>query len=290
MLMNFGPINQRGGEKRLNVIFSRARHRMAIVTSIHSDAITNTHNDGASALKAFLQFAEASARGESERAQSILSTLNPGAQRSFATTAPTDPLRTALAKALRAKGHVVHEHVGSSQFRCDLAIVDETTHAYRLGIQLDSNRDSNSADVRDRYVFQPTVLRSFGWKVIDVPGKQWLADPAGLLARIEAALRDESPEVVEPEVVVEEIIDIPAPEPEVSPIATDLQEYRFEQGGSAKFWKIGVNGDELTVSFGRMGSKGQTLIKNFDTPEKAQREASKLIEEKVRKGYVEWPE
>jgi hypothetical protein len=41
MLMNFGPINQRGGEKRLNVIFSRARHRMAVVSSIQADAITN---------------------------------------------------------------------------------------------------------------------------------------------------------------------------------------------------------------------------------------------------------
>ena len=39
MLMNFGPINQRGGEKRLNVIFTRARHHMAVVSSIrhHGD-------------------------------------------------------------------------------------------------------------------------------------------------------------------------------------------------------------------------------------------------------------
>src|SRR5262249_2860690 len=41
MLMNFGPINQRGGEKRLNVIFSRARHHMAVVSSIRHTAITN---------------------------------------------------------------------------------------------------------------------------------------------------------------------------------------------------------------------------------------------------------
>ncbi|EEF59341.1 AAA domain-containing protein [Pedosphaera parvula] len=34
MLMNFGPINQRGGEKRLNVIFSRAKHHMAVISSI----------------------------------------------------------------------------------------------------------------------------------------------------------------------------------------------------------------------------------------------------------------
>ena len=62
MLMNFGPINQRGGEKRLNVIFRRARHHMAVVSSIRHHAITNDYNDGASALKSFLQYAESASR------------------------------------------------------------------------------------------------------------------------------------------------------------------------------------------------------------------------------------
>ena len=31
MLMNFGPINQSGGERRLNVAFSRAKTHMALV-------------------------------------------------------------------------------------------------------------------------------------------------------------------------------------------------------------------------------------------------------------------
>ena len=34
MRMNFGPINQSGGERRLNVAFSRARHHMGVVSSI----------------------------------------------------------------------------------------------------------------------------------------------------------------------------------------------------------------------------------------------------------------
>src|SRR4030095_5443832 len=54
MLMNFGPINQRGGEKRLNVIFSRAKHHMAIVSSIRHRDITNDYNDGANSFKNFL--------------------------------------------------------------------------------------------------------------------------------------------------------------------------------------------------------------------------------------------
>ena len=47
--MNFGPINQAGGEKRLNVAFSRAKHHMAVVTSMGFERITNTYNDGANA-------------------------------------------------------------------------------------------------------------------------------------------------------------------------------------------------------------------------------------------------
>ena len=67
MVMNFGPINQEGGEKRLNVIFSRARVHMAIVSSIDPDAITNTYNDGANTLRRFLEYAGAVSRGRQRR-------------------------------------------------------------------------------------------------------------------------------------------------------------------------------------------------------------------------------
>ncbi|QNE21035.1 DUF4011 domain-containing protein [Kribbella qitaiheensis] len=73
MLMNFGPINTSGGEKRLNVIFSRAREHMVIVSSIDPDAITNTYNDGANTLRRFLTYADAISQGNLEAAQSALS-------------------------------------------------------------------------------------------------------------------------------------------------------------------------------------------------------------------------
>ena len=42
MLMNFGARNQNGGERRLNVAFSRAKLQpVALVTSIRHHAITN---------------------------------------------------------------------------------------------------------------------------------------------------------------------------------------------------------------------------------------------------------
>ena len=58
MLMNFGPVNKRGGEKRLNVLFSRARMHMAVVASIRYEDITNEYNEGANYLRRWLQYAE----------------------------------------------------------------------------------------------------------------------------------------------------------------------------------------------------------------------------------------
>ncbi|NJM83649.1 MAG: hypothetical protein HC844_15325 [Tabrizicola sp.] len=60
MRMNFGPINKLGGERRLNVIFSRAKENMVVVSSITSDAITNDYNLGAKTLKTFLRYAHRS--------------------------------------------------------------------------------------------------------------------------------------------------------------------------------------------------------------------------------------
>ena len=64
MLMNFGPINQSGGERRLNVAFSRAKQHMAVVSSIRHHAITNDYNDGARSLKNYLRYAEALSCGD----------------------------------------------------------------------------------------------------------------------------------------------------------------------------------------------------------------------------------
>jgi hypothetical protein len=95
MLMNFGPINTSGGEKRLNVIFSRAREHMVVVASIEPEAITNTYNDGANTLRRFLTYAAATSRGDQLATKSA---LKPYAAKPLMTTRPlTLPSGTASA-------------------------------------------------------------------------------------------------------------------------------------------------------------------------------------------------
>ncbi len=62
-------------------------------------------------------------------------------------------------------------------------------------------------------------------------------------------------------------------------------EYSDEK--SNKFWKIEVTEKQHTVTYGKIGAKGTTKTKEFDTEEKALKDAEKLIKAKIKKGYTE---
>ncbi|QJW97774.1 WGR domain-containing protein [Frigoriglobus tundricola] len=66
-----------------------------------------------------------------------------------------------------------------------------------------------------------------------------------------------------------------------------MRTFQFSDAKSHKFWNIDAQGTSFTVSFGRIGTTGQTQTKSFPTPEAAQAAADKLIAEKTKKGYVE---
>ncbi|MDC0716172.1 WGR domain-containing protein [Nannocystis bainbridge] len=63
--------------------------------------------------------------------------------------------------------------------------------------------------------------------------------------------------------------------------------FEFVEGTSKKFWEVTVEGDCMTVCFGRVGTAGSAKDKTFGDADEAQRQASKLIAEKTKKGYVE---
>ena len=66
-----------------------------------------------------------------------------------------------------------------------------------------------------------------------------------------------------------------------------MRTFQFSDAKSHKFWNIDVQGSSFTVTFGRIGTAGQTQTKSFATPATAQVAADKLIAEKTKKGYVE---
>ncbi len=58
-------------------------------------------------------------------------------------------------------------------------------------------------------------------------------------------------------------------------------------GGSKKFWKGRVEGGTLYINFGRIGTGGQTQVKDLGTEDKARAELDKVAGSKRRKGYAD---
>ena len=68
-----------------------------------------------------------------------------------------------------------------------------------------------------------------------------------------------------------------------------MRRFEFVDDSSSKFWEMDYTEGEssFTVTYGRIGTDGQTQTKEFPTAEKALSESLKLINEKTKKGYLE---
>ena len=183
MLMNFGPINQNGGERRLNVAFSRAKKHMALVASIRHTAITNDYNDGARTLKNYLRYAESLSAGNAAAARRVLREINP-ADDTRAGVQASHFVVEQLATRLRQRGFEVDRDVGQSGFRCDLAARSRDRRRYCLGIMLDTESYYQHDDLLERDLLRPRLLRNFDWKVVLVLSKDWLENADSVMERL----------------------------------------------------------------------------------------------------------
>jgi predicted DNA-binding WGR domain protein len=77
------------------------------------------------------------------------------------------------------------------------------------------------------------------------------------------------------------------PRPSAWLTISGVRRFEYAGGGSSKFWEIGRDGAVVTVSFGRIGTAGQTQVKELGSEADAISHLDSLVAEKVKKGYVE---
>ncbi len=63
--------------------------------------------------------------------------------------------------------------------------------------------------------------------------------------------------------------------------------FEFVEGSSSKFWSIVLNGNDVTVKYGRIGTNGQEKTKSFPNSSAAKQYYDQIVDEKVGKGYEE---
>ncbi len=182
LLHNFGWLNQKGGENRLNVAISRAKKKIHIVTSFRPSelVIDDSKNDGPRILKRYLEYAFAISNGNREEAEIIL--------RSFGETygIVQAPLETEFAQrvadALRARGYEIDTQVGIGGYRIDIAI--RKNGSYVLGIECDGKLYSVPSTARERDYHRQKYLESRGWRIKRIWSMDWWRDPERVLDTI----------------------------------------------------------------------------------------------------------
>jgi very-short-patch-repair endonuclease/DNA polymerase III delta prime subunit len=176
--MSFGALNGSGGERRLNVLITRARLSCEVYSNITHDDIdlARTQARGVAAFKAFLKYA----------ATGILDVPDAGR------TEQDSVFEEQVADALERIGHKLVAQVGSGGFRIDLAVVDpDLPGRYLLGIECDGATYHSSRSARDRDRLREQVLVSLGWRIHRIWSTDWFADPDGEIKRVLLAIDEE---------------------------------------------------------------------------------------------------
>jgi superfamily I DNA and/or RNA helicase/predicted DNA-binding WGR domain protein len=280
MLMNFGPINRKGGEKRLNVIFSRAKKHMAIVSSIRHNHITNDYNDGANYFKRFLQYAEMVSTGNMTSARNILDRLISAEQKKKEIVHELSITGKQIKQALESKGYIVDERIGQSNFKCTLGVKKkpEDIH-YSLGILVDDEYHYENNDLVEQYYQRPSILQAFGWQITNVYAKDWLEDSIRVLHLLLKDLERPNHQIN----VTEPQISFPIEQTEKQ--VNGLSFLILHSHDGEKFWEIAHQNTQLQIRFGTTGSKGQIQIKSFSTEQEALFSKERFIEEQMKMGY-----
>ncbi|MFA7006141.1 MAG: hypothetical protein WC429_19000, partial [Verrucomicrobiia bacterium] len=192
----FGPLGQKGGERRLNVAVSRAKAEIVVVSSFDPSmlSVAHTKHDGPRMFKAFVEFARHLGEGRRNQAEKILSLVNDATQSRHSAVSAHEgnselylPLHHQIALALESEGFKVETQVGTSEFRLPVAIVHGgDAHRYALAILCDEGVAEPS--VFEDYVHVPNVLAHRQWRHLWVNAREWHRERPRVIERIRASL------------------------------------------------------------------------------------------------------
>ncbi len=175
--MTFGPVNKDGGERRLNVMFTRARVRCEVFCSFDPGDmnLTKTGKEGPKILKRFLEFAKTG----------MIDDKAPTGE------GPDTPFEADVAAAIEGMGYSVDHQVGSAGFLIDLGIRHpERPGTYILAVECDGATYHSALWARERDRLRQDVLENLGWRFHRIWSTDWFYRRAQELDRLRNALTD----------------------------------------------------------------------------------------------------
>ena len=170
---NFGPIGRRDGWRRLNVLFTRARLRLHLFTSMRSsDIVTDEKTPlGTSTLRDYLAYAKRGLIVETDAAD----------------REPDSDFEIAVARVLRSNGFEVKPQLGVAGYFIDIAVRNPRRRGeFIAAIECDGAAYHSSRSARDRDRIRQEILERLGWKdrIYRIWSTDWYSNPARASAKL----------------------------------------------------------------------------------------------------------
>ena len=175
MRYQWGPLLRDGGERRLNVAATRAKHRLTLVSSFSSKDVDPERltKAGARLLADYLEYAGS---GGTSSATSGATELN--------------PFEADVRDRLAACGITVVPQYGVGGYRVDFAVTHpDDSERMLLAIEADGASYRRSGSVRDRDRLRGEHLQRLGWRFQRVWSTNWFRDPHSEVAKLQEAYR-----------------------------------------------------------------------------------------------------
>ena len=178
-IMNFGPLGDSGGARRLNVAITRARVACEVVASVHAKDfnITDKTPEGVRLMRDYLAYAET---GDVAAGGPIIPT-----SQTF-----ESPLEEEIAEAISDLGYDYITQVGVGSYRIDLGVMRRGENSpFILAVECDGATYHNSLVARDRDRLRQESLEAKGWVFHRIWSTNWFRNRNDEIKKLGDALR-----------------------------------------------------------------------------------------------------
>jgi very-short-patch-repair endonuclease len=198
----FGPLNQLGGERRLNVAITRAKRRNYLVTSMPLLEISERYAGGdigpggsvtgRDYLHGYMQYVRAVWSGDGQGQGQALVLAGKLAQSDFQSVsqgAEESPFETDVREAIESLGYGTAVQVGDGGFRIDIAVLHpKTEFGYLLGVECDGKTYHSGWSARARDVWRQQILERRGWNIHRIWSTNWWLNRESEIKKIKSKL------------------------------------------------------------------------------------------------------
>ena len=188
--INFGWLNQDGGENRLNVAISRAKEKIYVITSIEPDElhVEDTKNNGPKLFKKYLEYSKYVSEGKTDQVRLLLNDLIDSSDNPDINIRFDSIFEEEVYNRLIDLGYDVTTQYGVGGYSIDMVVRDKDKNNI-LGIECDGRLYHSSKVARERDYHRQKYLESRGWRIYRIWSSNWWNNPEAEIKKVDNYLK-----------------------------------------------------------------------------------------------------